>query len=80
MCDFVMYVLIKSAISKFFYNFSATIPWWLKLDGDLLVIVIATTVIIILVIIVICVVIFLMCRRRHTKLKCKFLILTKKSN
>ncbi|XP_058791072.1 hemicentin-1 isoform X2 [Phymastichus coffea] len=46
-----------------------TIPWWLKLDGDLLVIVIATTVIIILVIIVICVVIFLMCRRKHTKLK-----------
>ncbi|XP_031788316.1 hemicentin-1 isoform X2 [Nasonia vitripennis] len=46
-----------------------SIPWWLRLDGDLLVIVIAVTVIIILVIIVVCVIIFLMCRRKHSKLK-----------
>ncbi|XP_011497659.1 PREDICTED: titin-like [Ceratosolen solmsi marchali] len=47
----------------------ANIPWWLRLDGDLLVIIIAVTVIIILILIIICVAIFLMCRRKHSKLK-----------
>lgn len=47
----------------------ANIPWWLRLEGDLLIIVIAVTVIIMLILIVVCVVIFLMCRRKHSKLK-----------
>ncbi|XP_023246410.1 hemicentin-1 [Copidosoma floridanum] len=45
------------------------VPWWMRLDGDMLVIAIATTVIVILIIIVVCVIIFLMCRRKHSKLK-----------
>ncbi|KAJ8682010.1 hypothetical protein QAD02_017802, partial [Eretmocerus hayati] len=47
----------------------ASIPWYLRLDGDLLVLVIASTVVVILISIVICVSIFLMCRRKHSKLK-----------
>lgn len=70
----------KNSLEKLYVIiFSASIPWWLRLDGDLLVIVIAVTVIIILVMIVVCVIIFLMCRRKHSKLKCELTRLIKQT-
>ncbi|KAK0170097.1 hypothetical protein PV328_010700 [Microctonus aethiopoides] len=45
------------------------LPWWLHLEGDLLIIVIIVTAVILLVIIVCCVIIYLMCRRKQMQVK-----------
>ncbi|XP_018054355.1 PREDICTED: hemicentin-1 isoform X1 [Atta colombica] len=45
------------------------IPWWHRLDGNLLLIIIVMTVIMILVLILICVAIYIVCRRKRSQLK-----------
>ncbi|XP_018356527.1 PREDICTED: hemicentin-1 isoform X1 [Trachymyrmex septentrionalis] len=45
------------------------IPWWYRLDGNLLLIIIVMTVVMILVLILICVAIYIVCRRKRSQLK-----------
>ncbi|XP_018304625.1 hemicentin-1 isoform X2 [Mycetomoellerius zeteki] len=45
------------------------IPWWHRLDGNLLLIIIIMTVVMILVLILICVAIYIVCRRKRSQLK-----------
>ncbi|KAG5331057.1 HMCN2 protein, partial [Acromyrmex charruanus] len=45
------------------------IPWWHRLDGNLLLIIIVMTVVMILVLILICVAIYIVCRRKRSQLK-----------
>jgi uncharacterized membrane protein len=57
------------------YRAAGHIPWWHQLEGNLLLIIIVVAVVIILVLILICVAIYIVCRRKHSEMKCKLLLI-----
>lgn len=70
--------LFRFAIHKMRLNFvcerviAGNLPWWLQLEGDLLIIVIIVAMVILLAIIICSVVIWLICRRKRSQAKCKY--------
>lgn len=50
-------------------DISGDVPWWYRMDGNLLLIAIIVSIIIILAIIIVCVVILIICRRKRKQMK-----------
>ena len=53
---------------------TGNLPWWLQLEGDLLIIAIIVAMVILLAIVICCIVIWLVCRRKRAQAKCKYLL------
>ncbi|KAK2579264.1 hypothetical protein KPH14_008224 [Odynerus spinipes] len=50
-------------------NITGDVPWWYRMDGNLLLIAIVVSIIIILAIIIVCVVVLIICRRKRKQMK-----------